>query len=462
MVSSTLETARPRPLWWDDVIAAPSRPPLRGDISVDVAIVGAGFTGLWSAYYLLQADPALRVAVIEREHVGFGASGRNGGFCYDGFAAGPKRIEAMSDLDTAKDWAAALRETVNVIEKTVAAEGIECDFHRGGTIEFLVNGGQQARAAEHVAEARRFGWDESELELLDASEAADIGRAADIRGAMWAPTSASIHPAKLVHGLAGAVERAGGTIFESTEVTAIAAGVIATKAGTVRSPRILRAVEGYTAELAGHRRTLAPLYSLMIATEPLDAALWDEIGLSDRQTFGDLRHLVIYGQRTADGRIAFGGRGAPYDYASRVRRNADFDPSAFTPVLGALTELFPQLRDVRVSHRWGGVLGVSRNWMPTAGLDTQTGIGWAGGYVGSGVAATNLAGRTVADLMLDRDTRLTSFPWVNHRVRRWEPEPLRWLGINAALSVMKRADSVEERTDRPAKSADALWRLVEI
>ena len=429
---------------------------------MDVAIVGAGYTGLWSAYYLLQADPALRIAVVEREHVGFGASGRNGGFCYDGFAAGPRRIEAMSDLATAQDWSAALRETVDIVEETVATERIGCDFHRGGTIEFLVNGGQEARAAEHVAEARRFGWDESELMLLDAAQAIEIGRADGVRGAMWAPTSASIHPAKLVQGLADAVESAGGTIFESTEVTSIASGVISTAAGTVRSPRIVRAVEGYTAELAGHRRALAPLYSLMIATEPLDSALWDEVGLADRQTFGDLRHLVIYGQRTADGRIAFGGRGAPYDYGSRIRRNADFEAAAFAPVRGALLELFPQLSDVTISHRWGGVLGVSRNWMPTAGLDPQTGIGWAGGYVGSGVAATNLAGRTVADLVLDRDTRLTRFPWVNHRVRRWEPEPLRWLGINAALQVMKRADTVEERTDRPAKSAEAMWRLVEI
>lgn len=444
----------------DDVIAI--RPALSQDRDVDVVIVGAGYTGLWTAYFLQAADRSLRIALVDREHVGFGASGRNGGYCYDGFAAGPHRIEAMSDLDTARAWSATLRHAVDDIGQVIEDHAIDCDFEKSGTIEFLVNGGQEARARDDVARARRYGWSEAQLRMLSAAEAREVGRAANVRAGLWSALTAPIHPAKLVHGLARVVEDRGAAIYEGTAVSSLVPGRIVTPGGTIRAPIVVRATEGYTAELAGHKRTLAPLYSLMIATEPLSEDLWDSIGLANREAFGDLRHLVVYGQRTADGRIAFGGRGAPYDYGSQVRRNADFSARAFVPVRGALLELFPQLQDTKITHRWGGVLGVSRRWMPTVGLDPETGIAWGGGYVGAGITAAHLAGRTLADLITGTDTRLTRFPWVNHRVRRWEPEPLRWLGINAALRVMQYADETESRKHRPARIAEWLWRLVKI
>jgi glycine/D-amino acid oxidase-like deaminating enzyme len=459
MTAASLEAATSRPLWWDGVEMA-ERAPLDRSLDADVVVVGAGYTGLWAAHSLLELDPALSTVVLERRHVGFGASGRNGGWCYDGFAAGIERIEAMSDVATARRWADVVKETVDVVGATLAGEGIDCDFHKGGSIEFLRNGGQQARAAEHVEVARRFGWTEQDLRLIGPGEAAEVARAAGRPPALWSAHTAALHPARLVHGLAAAVERRGARIFEGTGVSAIEPGVVRTEGGyEVRAGAVVRATEGYTSELLGRRRELAPLYSLMIATEPLPAGLWEEIGLAGRQTFGDLRHLVIYGQRTADGRIAFGGRGAPYDYGSRIRANAEFPAQAFTQVREALVDVFPQLADVAISHRWGGVLGVSRTWMPTVGFDRATGVGWAGGYVGSGVAATNLAGRTLAALITGSDSPLVRFPWVNRRVRGWEPEPFRWIGINAALRVMKSADRVEERTGREARRAGLLWRV---
>jgi glycine/D-amino acid oxidase-like deaminating enzyme len=459
MTAASLSRATTDPFWWDAVDFGAAEL-LADDLDVDVAIVGAGYTGLWTAYSLLENDPALRIAILEAQHVGFGASGRNGGWCYDGFAAGLERIEKMSDLTTAQDFGAALREMVDVIAKVVASEGIDCDLHKGGTIEFLRNGGQVGRAAEDVASSRRYGWSHDEVRILGAAEAQEIARAADIEGGLWSAHTAAIQPAKLAVGLATSLRSRGVRIYERTPVTAITPGRILTAGGaTVRATATVQATEGYTADLEGHHRTLAPLYSLMIATAPLPDALWDEVGLADRQTFGDLRHLVIYGQRTADGRIAFGGRGAPYDYGSRIRRNAEFPVDAFAPVREALVEVFPQLADVEVTHRWGGVLGVSRTWFPTVHFDPVTGIGSAGGYVGSGVAATNLAGRTLADLITGRTTRLTRFPWVNHHVRKWEPEPLRWIGVNAALRVMAGADEAEAKTDKPSKRAHWLWRL---
>ena len=240
----------------------------------------------------------------------------------------------------------------------------------------------------------------------------------------------------------------------------IAPGRVVTRLGTVRARYVVRATEGYTPELTGMRRVVAPVYSLMIATEPLPPAVWDEIGLAGRPTFGDLRHLIIYGQRTADGRLAFGGRGAPYHLGSSVRPSYDQVPAVFAALRRTLAELFPVLGDVPVTHHWGGPLGIARDWCASVGLDPGTGLGWAGGYVGDGVATTNLAGRTLADLITGARSELTRLPWVGHRSPDWEPEPLRWLGLNAGLQVMGLADREEARTGRPSKVAGFMGRFL--
>jgi glycine/D-amino acid oxidase-like deaminating enzyme len=243
-------------------------------------------------------------------------------------------------------------------------------------------------------------------------------------------------------------------------VTAIEPGRAVTPYGTVRAEVVLRATEGFTPRLPGARRAVVPVYSLMVATEPLDDATWDRIGLAGRPTFSDLRHLIIYGQRTADGRIAFGGRGAPYHFRSRVMPAYDAEPRVFEALRRTLRELFDGLADVGFTHAWGGPLGITRDWCASAGLDRGTGLGWAGGYVGDGVSTTNLAGRTLADLVLCRDTDLVRLPWVGHRSRRWEPEPLRWIGINAGLRAMALADTEERLTGRESRIARLMAPLV--
>jgi glycine/D-amino acid oxidase-like deaminating enzyme len=198
----------------------------------------------------------------------------------------------------------------------------------------------------------------------------------------------------------------------------------------------------------------------MIATEPLPDSVWAEVGWRERETLADGRHLIIYAQRTADGRIAFGGRGAPYHFGSRVRPAYDRDPSVFSALNATLVDLLPAVRDVPLSHRWGGPLGASRDWFPSVGFDRPSGLGWAGGYVGDGVACSALAGQTLAELICGQDTERTRLPWVNRRSRRWEPEPLRWLGITAVLRVMAAADRVEARTGRPSRMAETFDKLI--
>jgi glycine/D-amino acid oxidase-like deaminating enzyme len=448
--------------FWLDTVPGTLEPgdPLPGDLDADVAIAGAGYTGLWTAYYLSRADPGLKIAVCEREIAGFGASGRNGGWCSALFPASLGKLERMAGRDAAIGMQLAMQATVDEVGRAAAAEGIDCHWAKGGTVQLARSATQLERARDEVAEARSFGFGEQDLRLLSAADARSLAGATDVVGGTYTPHCAAIHPALLARGLAEVVRRHGVSLFERTPVLRIEPGRLVTATGTVRARYVIRATEGYTARLPGLRRTVAPVYSLMIATAPLPESAWAEIGLAGRPTFSDLRHLIIYGQRTADGRLAFGGRGAPYHLGSAVRPSFDRVPAVFAALRHTLAELFPVLGDVAVTHGWGGPIGVPRDWCASVGLDRSTGLGWAGGYVGDGVATTNLAGRTLADLITGTDSEITRLPWVGHHSPRWEPEPLRWLGVNAGLHAMNFADRQEARTGRPSRAAEVMGRFL--
>jgi glycine/D-amino acid oxidase-like deaminating enzyme len=440
---------------WHDTLGEDLAPraALPGPASYDVVVVGAGLTGLWSAYYLHRADPTLRIAVLEKEVAGFGASGRNGGWCSALFPTSWDTLVAESSTDGALRQHRVMQETVREVGRVVEREGIDAHYRRGGTVSLARTPVQLARLTEAVRTARARGFTEDDERMLGADEARAMLGADHVLGGTFTPHCAAVHPARLVRGLARVVEAAGVTIFEQTTVRSIEPGQVTTDAGVVRAEIVLRATEGYTPTLRGERRTVVPVYSLMVATEPLDEATWESIGLGERQTFSDGRHLIIYGQRTADGRLAFGGRGAPYHFGSRVHPSYDEEPRVFADLQHVLRDLLPQLHDVRFTHQWGGPLAIARDWAASAGLDRRTGIGWAGGYVGDGVSTTNLAGRTLADLVTGTRSDLVDLPWVDHRSRRWEPEPLRWLGINAGLRAMTLADAEEHRTGRESRIA---------
>lgn len=453
-------------LWWDGLEPVPVRRSLDGALDVDVAIVGGGFTGLWTARSLLEADPTLRVVVVEKEVVGFGASGRNGGWCSALFAASDARIERQHGHDAAMAMRRAMQASVDEVGAAAAADGIDCRYEKGGTIVAARSAAQVQRSTDEIDEARAFGLGEEDLRWLDAGEATKVLGAKGVLGATFTPHCAAIDPARLVRGLADTLERRGVTVLEGTEVLAIEPATagqrprVRTAFGTVVADVVVRALEGWTPTLAGAAREIAPVYSLMVATEPLPAEFWADAGLDGRPTFADHRHVIIYGQRTADDRIAFGGRGAPYHIGSSVRPSFDRDPGVFKMLRETLVELFPALVDARITHRWGGPVGVPRDWHSSVGYERESGIAWAGGYVGDGVSTTNLAGRTLADLIVGRDSELVRLPWVGHRSPRWEPEPLRWLGINMGLWATKAADRTELRNGQPSWIAARMERLL--
>jgi glycine/D-amino acid oxidase-like deaminating enzyme len=423
-----------------------SRDSLVSNIDVDIAIVGAGYSGLWTAYYLKKLRPDARVAVIESNQVGFGASGRNGGWCSGFLPMTLRELEKQHNRQAAIEMCRQSFATIDEIEKIIADENIDCDFHRGGTIHGATNAVQRTRVIEEVKELHSYGFSENDSRMLTLEEARDRINISGLLASSYTPHCAAIHPVKLVSGLAKVVERMGVKIYENSRVDEINSGTLNLKHSIVRAEVVVRATEGFTSQIKHHRRTLAPLYSYMVATEPLTKSQRDEIGWQNRETYHDARNMIIYVQITRDGRIAFGGRGAPYHFGSRVKPNYDNHDEIHQKIISSMHDVFPLTKDLNITHRWGGPLGVPRNWQPSVNYDPRLGLASLGGYVGDGVAAANLAARTLAHLVVGDDHPLTNLAWVNHPSRKWEVEPLRYFGINGLLRLSNSMDKYEYET----------------
>jgi glycine/D-amino acid oxidase-like deaminating enzyme len=460
--------------WWRALGGfPPRRPSLPGPTEVDVCIVGGGYTGLWTAYYLAWLRPALRIVVLDAAFAGYGASGRNGGWVtaelpgsrarYARAAGGAAGVAALE---------AELRSTVDEVGRVCAAESIACDFVKGGRLSVATTPAQLARMREGLTAVRERGDGDDVYQFLSRDETRERVNVAGALGGLYAPASARVQPAALVAGIAAAAERRGVEIYEATPASSIepagsgqAGAVARTKFGDVRARSVLRCTEGYTAALAGQRRALLPMNSHMVVTEPLDDAAWQEIGWTACETLSDEAHAYMYAQRTADGRIALGGRGDPYRFASAVDHLGMTGQSTVAALTEVLRRLFPAAADARIAHAWCGVLGVPRDWCASVTYQPASGMGWAGGYTGHGVAAANLAGRTLADLVTGERSSLTTLPWVGHHSRAWEPEPARWAGVHGLYALYRLADRLESpvpgdtAVDSRVRLGEALGRV---
>jgi len=432
---------------------------LESDLNVDLAIVGGGFTGLWTAYYANKLDPTLRIAIIESEFVGFGASGRNGGWVSALFPAHFTSLARATSRDAARRMHQTMVANISDIGQVAHSHNWDIDWAHGGTVVAARSALQNDRALADVKEFADWGFPD-DLIYLSASETQKRINATDVVGATFTPHCAAIDPYKLVNQLSTFLHSRGVSIFEGTQALRIAPGKVLTTGGTVHAPNIIRATEGYTKTLHGEKRSIAPVYSLMVATQTLSASNWENIGLGERETFSDYRNLIIYGQRTADDRIAFGGRGAPYHFNSKISPHQDMNSSVHHELRTTLIDMFPVLAGVEFTNAWGGPLGIARDWWASCNFDPTTGLGSSGGYVGDGVGTAHLGGKTLAHLITETQSELTTLPWVNHVSRKWEPEPLRWIGANLGLQVMQRADSYEQKTGKNSRSAAYMSRML--
>ena len=440
------------------------RASLDGSREVDVAILGAGLTGLWTAWYLRRRDPSLRVLLVEREIAGFGASGRNGAWCAPDFNISMAKLAKLHGEDAARRMQQATYDAVEETGRATAEAGVDAGFHRGGSIR-VARGPQGVPALEHsYAEYERFGFADR-YRLVDGRELSDRIRISRAVKALVGNETAVIHPGRYVRGLARAVERAGATIVEQTPVTgfrprdASGRATLETPRGEVRASAIVLAGEAYLTQLPALHRQLVPLYSLIVLTEPLTDAQWAAIGWEGRETVASTRLSIDYLSRTEDGRILFGGRGAPYRFGSPIKPEYDRHGPTHERLRGFVRSWFPVLRDVRFTHAWGGPLGMARDWHPTVAFDRASGIATARGYVGHGVAATNLSGRVLTDLITERPSELTTLPLVNHHSRSWEPEPLRFMGVRYTQWALGRLDDEIVRSGRPPSGRSLAERL---
>jgi glycine/D-amino acid oxidase-like deaminating enzyme len=428
------------------------RPSLARSIDVDVAILGGGYTGLWTAYYLLRGDPRLKVAVLEKEIVGFGASGRNGGWCSSKFPVTPAMLAHRFGVEYARVLMLAMAGAVDEVARICGEENIDADFHKGGILTL-------ARGEHHVplirssfAAYERLGLGRH-YQLLTAEQACERVAVTNVHGGLFASENASVHPARLVRGLARAVEHRGGTIYERTPVTSFEGGTnprFLTPTGEVRAKvGIVLAGESYLTQLPKLHRVVLPVYSLITLTEPLTEAQWSQIGWSNRESLASCNYTVDYLTRTGDGRILFGSRGAPYRFGSKITDDQDRHARTLDRIEKLLLEWFPMLQGIKFTHSWGGPVGMPRDWMPMANFDRSTKIATARGYTGQGVSTTNLTGRILAELISGQRTSLSQLPLAQRRSPVWEREPLRWVVVRYMQQAFMRIDDAAKRGRRP-------------
>ena len=416
----------------------------------DVLIIGAGYSGLWTAFYLHLNDTSLRIAIIEKNTVGFGASGRNGGWCSTIMPMSLDSIAHRYGRDQAIALQNAMFATLDEIKYRTTALGIDCDFTQGGSIQVLRSVNQVERAASRIRNLRESGYGEDFYQLLDREESLNLVQMSKTSGGFLDMHSAVLHPKKLCVGLAAAVRAQGTVIIENSPVLSYTPGQVQTQQHTYKAKVVLRTTEAFSSSFSQAQRSVIPLYSMMVATEPLSTDIWSEIGLDSSPSFNDGRNMVIYGQRTADNRLAFGGRGAPYNFGSKILPSYDFNQMVAQGLRSTLIELFPVLERTEFTHHWGGPLAAPRDWTFNISYDPLSGLGSAGGYVGDGVATSNLAGRTLADLVCERSTEETRLSCVNHFSKKWEIEPLRFVAVNSLTKLAMLADWKEDKTGRPA------------
>ncbi len=430
----------------------------------DVAILGAGYSGLWTAYYLLCAQPGLKVTVLEQEIAGFGGSGRNGGWCSPRFPVSAGMLRRRFGDGQARAMLEAVQTSGDEIRRVCEVEAIDAQFRAGGTLTLARSENQLAAIRGSYAAYERLGMADR-YRLLSPEEAAERIRVTKVLGGLYTPDGASIHPARLVRGLARAVEARGGTIYEQTEVTKIAGGAqarLVTRQGEVRARKaVVLAGEAYLTRFPQLHRSVLPVYSLICLTEPLTAAQWETIGWRQGENVASARSSVVYLTRTGDGRILFGSRGAPYVFGSKISDAQDRHADTVRAIEGYLADWFPSLAGIRFAGAWGGPVAMPMDWMPSVNFDAGTRMAYLGGYTGQGVSTSNLAGRLLAGLIAGKSTGLETLPIAQRRSPGWIPEPLRWMVVRYMQGALLRADDAAEAGRRPpvdARLAEFLGR----
>ena len=454
--------------WLAQTPVTPTTPSPLPTEKQDLVIVGGGLTGLWSAYYARQAHPDWAITIIEAQHIGYGASGRNGGWlstllpgnrtkyaeavdrALTDDPTGPVGSAGLDGVESVKSFQSALFDSIDEVLEVLDREAIDAHQIRGGHIDIAQTGAGMSRLRELYEGNDAFGYGPEDMQFLDAAGTKAHINVDNAQGSVFFPGTARIDPALLTQGLARVLRAQGVTICEDTAAGHIGKNTVSTNRGPVNGDTIFVCLEGYSDTVGGdlpglEGRQVIPVFSSMIATNPLPASAWEDIGWDGRECLGDTAHTFIYAQRTADDRIALGGRGAPYSFGSGLPGDGQVPAEVVDLLRTRLSSLFPDL-EFEVGHAWRGALGVTRDWCAGVFFDEDQRVGVARGYAGHGVTATHLAAKTLLDRASGTSTALTGLPWNDHYSGQWEPEPIRWLGIRSMYKIFNIADEWEHIT----------------
>lgn len=434
-------------IYWLETSHRDPAPSLEGRLEVDVAIVGGGYTGLWTAYHLTEADPSLRIAVLEGESIGSGASGRNGGFAMTLLDLSLALLRRNHGDEGARRAHEAVARSVTEIGATIEAEGIDCEWKHGGLMVVATNPGQlerlqlDHRAAEELG-LEGFTW------LDGRSARAELDSPTYLAG-LREEHCGVLHPAKLAHGLARVLEGRGVKIFEQTpaeHIDEVPAGMrVRTPRGRVDAEQVVLATNAWAAHQPWVPDEVVPLYTYIALTEPLTDAQWDAIGWDSHCGVEDKRNFVHYYRRTLDGRILWGGSDGIIYRNGRISPRLDRHDGTLARLQRTFRRTFPQLASVRFTHHWGGPVAITANFVPVFGTRREGRFHYGIGYNGHGVAPSHTGGKILAAKVLGGDDELGDLCFVDRKAARFPAEPIRWLGAEASRRALLRQDDQQER-----------------
>ncbi|SJM54935.1 FAD-binding oxidoreductase [Gulosibacter sp. 10] len=428
----------------------------------DLLIVGAGLTGLWAAYFAAKEHPDWKITVVEAKRVGYEASGRNGGWMST-LLPGNRAVWAKRVNKQGGDGIAAMREFQQAVNASIhealdimRREGIDAGQAQGGNLHVAQTPAGYARLKGKYETDLRYGYSPEDIRLLDAEETRERINVDGALGSLHYQHTTAVDPARMVAGLAEAVDRLGVRICEETAATRVEKQHVLTNRGPVIANTIFVCAEAATGKIESALpgfgpREVIPVNSSIIATETLPERFWKRIGWDERDCLMDSAHTFIYAQRTQDDRIAIGGRGTPYFFGSKLTGEGEVDERTIRSLRQKLAQLFPG-ETLPIAHAWRGSIGVTRDWCAGLFFDRESRVGVVRGYAGHGVSSTLLAAKTLLDRAEGRSTELVRMPWNDHRAKKWEPEPIRWLGVHTMYRLFEYADAQEARSGKPKTS----------